>query len=102
MASGEKTFEIPAEGAFRIGRSRAQSLVVDWAHESVSGHHAEIVGIEDDGVRLRVHGDNGVHVAGGAQHGPGSEFSWRAGETLALGRAVGDEPACTLTLAHGS
>ena len=102
MASGEKTFDIPADGAFRIGRSRAQSLVVDWAHESVSGHHAEIVGIDDGGVRMRVLGDNGVRVEGGAQHGPGSEFAWRAGETLVLGRAVGGEPACTLTLTRGS
>jgi hypothetical protein len=102
MASGEKTFDIPADGAFRIGRSRAQSLVVDWAHESVSGHHAEIVGIDDGGVRVRVLGDNGVRVEGGAQHAAGSEFAWRAGETLVLGRAVGDEPACTLTLTRGS
>ena len=102
MASGEKTYEIPPDGAFRIGRSRAQSLVVDWAHESVSGHHAEIVGIDDAGVRVRVHGDNGVRVEGGAQHAPGSEFDWRVGETLVLGRAAGDEPACTLTLARAS
>jgi hypothetical protein len=51
---------------------------------------------------LRVHGDNGVRVEGGAQHGAGSEFAWRAGETLVLGRAEGNEPACTLTLARAS
>jgi pSer/pThr/pTyr-binding forkhead associated (FHA) protein len=102
MASGDKTFTLPAEGAFRIGRSRAQSLVVDWAHESVSGHHAEIVGVEEAGVRVRVHGDNGVRLAGGEQHGAGSEFTWKVGQTLVLGHPVDAEPACTLTLAHAS
>jgi hypothetical protein len=98
MASGEKTIEIPSEGTFGIGRSRAQSLVVDWAHASVSGHHAEIAGADEGGVRVRVLGDNGLTVEGGAQHGAGSEFAWRTGETIVLGQAVGDEPACTLTL----
>jgi pSer/pThr/pTyr-binding forkhead associated (FHA) protein len=102
MASGEKTFEIPPDGAFRIGRSRAQSLVVDWAHESVSGHHAEIVGTDESGARVRVHGDNGVRIEGGEQHAPGSEFVWRAGEALVLGRAVDGEPSCMLTLARAS
>jgi len=102
MASGEKTFEVPPDGAFRIGRSRAQSLVIDWAHESVSGHHAEIVGTDEAGARVRVQGDNGVQVEGGPQHAPGSEFVWRAGETLVLGRAVDGEPSCTLTLARAS
>jgi hypothetical protein len=45
-----------------------------------------------------VHGDNGVQVAGGAQHDAGSEFAWRAGETIVLGQAVGDEPVCSLML----
>jgi hypothetical protein len=101
MASGEKTIEVPSEGVFGIGRSRAQSLVVDWAHASVSGHHAEIAGIDEDGVRVRVLGDNGVHVEGGARHGTGSEFAWRTGETIVLGQAAGDEPACMLTLVRG-
>ena len=41
-------------------------------------------------------------VEGGAQHAPGSEFDWQVGETMVLGRAAGDEPACTLTLARAS
>ena len=102
MSSGEKTFTVPPEGAFRIGRSRAQSLVVDWAHESVSGHHAEIVGVDEAAVQLRVHGDNGVRVEGGAEHAAGSEFRWNVGETLVLGHPGDGEPACTLTLAHAS
>jgi FHA domain len=100
MASGDKTVEIPPELPFRIGRSRAQSLVIDWAHESVSGHHAEVTAAEEAGVRVRVHGDNGVQVAGGPHHPSGSEFAWLAGETLVLGRGDDGEPACTLTLAR--
>jgi hypothetical protein len=102
MASGEKTIEIPSEGTFGIGRSRAQSLVVDWAHASVSGHHAQIEGADEEGVRVRVLGDNGLTVEGGARHGAGSEFAWRTGDTLVLGQAAGDEPACTLTLVRVS
>ena len=102
MASGDRTVEIPAELPFRIGRSRAQSLVVDWAHESVSGHHAEVTAVEEAGVRVRVHGDNGVRVQGGARHAPGSEFAWLDGETLVLGGGEDGGPACTLTLARAS
>jgi len=102
MASGDRTVEIPAELPFRIGRSRAQSLVVDWAHESVSGHHADVTAVEEAGVRVRVHGDNGVRVQGGARHAPGSEFAWLDGETLVLGGGEDGEPACTLTLARAS
>jgi hypothetical protein len=98
MASGAKTVDIPSDGAFGIGRSRAESLVIDWAHASVSGHHAEITASHSDGVRVRVHGDNGVHAEGGVQHPAGGEFDWRAGETIVLGQAVGDEPVCSLTL----
>jgi len=98
MASGDRTVEIPPDLPFRIGRSRAQSLVIDWAHESVSGAHAEVVAVEEAGVRVRVHGDNGVRVEGAAQHAPGSEFAWIPGETLVLGRVEEGEPACTLTL----
>ena len=98
MASGDTTVDIPPDVPFRIGRSRAQSLVVDWAHESVSGHHAEVLGVEESGVRVRVHGDNGVRVQGGAHHAAGSEFAWLDGETLVLGREEEGEPACTLTL----
>jgi hypothetical protein len=44
-----------------------------------------------------VHGDNGVTVAGVA-HAPGSQFRWRPGETMVVGRAGEKEPECTLTL----
>ena len=45
---------------FRIGRSRSQALVIDWAHEGVSGHHVGHRRPGRSGVRVRVHGDNGV------------------------------------------
>ena len=47
---------------FSIGRSRNQGLVIDWTHADVSGRHVEIVAIDDDGVSVVVHGDNGVTV----------------------------------------
>ena len=42
--------ELPAEPLpFRVGRSRNQALVVDWAHEGVSGHHVDIVELDEGG-----------------------------------------------------
>jgi hypothetical protein len=100
MASGERTIALPAEPLpFRIGRSRNQGLVIDWAHEHVSGHHIDIVEIEETGAKVVVHGDNGVTVAG-VNHPQGSQFRWQPGEKMHLGRTSGKEPECTLTLSH--
>jgi len=100
MASGVRTIDLtPDETPFRVGRSRSQALVIDWAHEGVSGHHVDILEPGEDGARVRVHGDNGVTV-GGTAHAPGGEFEWKVGETMLLGRAVNDEPQCSLTLAR--
>lgn len=97
MASGSKIIDLPANALpFRVGRSRKQSLVIDWAHAEVSGHHFEIVALDASGATVVVHGDNGV-VAHGVAHGPGSEFRWRPGETIELAR--GGNTPCTLTLA---
>jgi hypothetical protein len=82
-----------------IGRSRSQALVVDRRHAGVSGHHVDIVAIDADGCRGVVHGDNGVLVDG-VHHAPGSSFAWRPGQSLLLGAATADAPACTLTLAR--
>jgi pSer/pThr/pTyr-binding forkhead associated (FHA) protein len=100
MASGTRDIDV-AERALplSIGRSRSQTLVVDSAHAEVSGKHVEIVSIDDTGAGVRVLGDNGVSVDGTVQ-GPGTRFTWRAGETLVLGDAGGRAPACTLTLAR--
>ena len=84
---------------FRIGRSRSQTLVIDWAHEDVSGHHVDLVELDEGGAKVVVHGDNGVHVDG--NHRPqGSQFRWQAGETMRLGRTSAGEPECTLTLSQ--
>ena len=100
MASGERAADLPVEPLpFRIGRSRNQALVIDWAHEGVSGHHADIVEIYEGGARVAVHGDNGVTVAG-VLHAPGTQFRWHVGEKMELGRAIGREPECTLTLSR--
>jgi hypothetical protein len=101
MASGMRTVVIGNKGApVRVGRSRNQDLVVDWAHEGVSGHHIDIANPDDTGADVEVHGDNGVTVDGVA-HPPGHRFRWRVGERMTLGRASGNEPECTLMLSGG-
>ena len=98
MASGVRTIELrPGELPFSIGRSRSQALVIDWAHEGVSGHHIDITEIDEGGATVVVHGDNGVSIAG-ASHSPGARVRWNAGESMALGRVTGSEPECQLTL----
>ena len=100
MASGERAVELPAEPLpFRVGRSRSQALVIDWAHEDVSGHHVDIAELAEGGADVVVHGDNGVTVAGVA-HAPGTRFRWNFGEKMIVGRAVGKAPECTLTLSR--
>jgi len=44
-----------------------------------------------------VHGDNGVTVDGVA-HPPGARFLWKRGETMLLGRADANAPACSVLL----
>ena len=58
--------------------------MIDWAHEDVSGHHLDIVELDEGGAQVVVHGDNGVTVDGVA-HPPGTQFRWKAGETMRLG-----------------
>jgi hypothetical protein len=100
MASGVRTIELRAALLpFSVGRSRSQALVIDWAHEGVSGHHIDIVEIDEAGVTVVVHGDNGVTVAG-ASYPAGARLRWKAGESMALGRIIGHEPECRLTLSR--
>ena len=101
MASGVRVVDLPRDAVFTIGRSRAQKLVIDWKHEGVSGHHVDLLEPDAAGVRVVVHGDNGVAVEG-VEHPAGSQFRWQAGQTLRLGRAVNDEPECTLLLSRAS
>ena len=98
MASGTRTLTLGAKAApVRIGRSRNQDLVVDWAHEGVSGHHIDLLNVDDSGAEVAVHGDNGVTVDG-TPHPQGHRFRWRVNERMTLGRASGEEPECTLML----
>jgi hypothetical protein len=101
MASGLRTIDVaPAALPFRVGRSRTQALVIDWIHADVSGRHFEIVALDESGAQIVVHGDNGVSVDGTA-HGPGTQFSWKPGETLVLGSDTSGS-ACVLTLSRAA
>jgi hypothetical protein len=101
MASGLRTIDVaPAALPFRVGRSRNQALVIDWIHADVSGRHFEIVALDESGAQIVVHGDNGVSVDGTA-HGPGTQFSWKPGETLVLGSDTSGS-ACVLTLSRAA
>ena len=98
MASGSRTVELAVRDLpFSVGRSRGQALAIDWAHEGVSGHHLDIVAIDEAGATVVVHGDNGVRLAG-ASYAPGARIRWKSGESIALGRVIGREPECELTL----
>jgi len=90
---------VPEALPVTIGRSRSQTLVIARAHELVSGHHLDIVGVDASGAQVLVHGDNGV-VVDGVTHALGARFLWRPGETMVLGAVNGDGRACTLTLAQ--
>ncbi|HVE49757.1 MAG TPA: FHA domain-containing protein [Casimicrobiaceae bacterium] len=91
LSLGEKALPI------HVGRSHNQDLVVDWAHEGVSGHHIDITKLDEGGAQIEVHGDNGVTVDG-VDHPQGQRFRWKIGERMTLGRASGAEPECTLSL----
>ena len=101
MATGERTVPLAAEALCRFASAAraTQTLVIDWAHDDVSGHHVDIVELDEGGAKVVVHGDNGVTVAG-ATHPQGSHFRWQAGETMRLGRTNAGEPECTLTLSR--
>jgi hypothetical protein len=98
MAGGERTLELGASALpVSVGRSRSQTLVVDWAHAGVSGRHLAISAIDDGGVTVEVYGDNGITV-GGTAHPQGARLRWKPGEPMILGRSVGTEPECRLLL----
>lgn len=100
MASGVREADLTAQALpFEVGRSRNQALVIDGTYGEVSGRHLSIVAVDDTGASVVVHGDNGVNVAGTA-YPPGTQFRWKAGETLQLGRAGNAAGTCMLTLAR--
>lgn len=100
MASGFSDTELGEHTLpFRIGRSRTQGLVIDWTHGDVSGRHVEIIGLDDTGASVIVHGDNGVIVAG-TPYAAGTQFRWKPGEEMLLGREDAGVPRCRLTLSR--
>jgi pSer/pThr/pTyr-binding forkhead associated (FHA) protein len=80
-----------------VGRSRRSALIVPRIHEGVSGHHIDIVALDEEGAEVLVHGANGVRRVKTA-YGAGERFHWRVGEVLEFGRASAQEPALTLRL----
>jgi len=102
MCSGVCEAEIAARALpFFVGRSRNQALVIDGAHDEVSGRHLEIVAIDEAGASVVVHGDNGVSVEGTA-HERGARFHWKPGQSMLLGRHGNAAGACTLLLSRAS
>ena len=98
LAGGECQLELsPAALPIAIGRSRNQQLVVDRVHEAVSGHHLDIVAVDESGADVVVHGDNGV-VIDGVLYPAGSRLRWKPGQTMVLGAGLHDHPACELVL----
>jgi hypothetical protein len=100
QADGTRTLAL-RRGALpvAIGRSRNQTLVVDRRHDGVSGHHVDIVEIDESGCRGVVHGDNGVLIEG-VHHAAGAAFAWKPGQTMRLGASVDEPPGCTLSLSR--
>lgn len=80
-----------------IGRSRGQTLVIDWRHAGVSGHHIDVESIDEHAAHGIVHGDNGIDLDGG-HLGAGARFRWALGQTMVLGGSLPEEPRCTLVL----
>ena len=101
LGGREETLALsPGRLPLSVGRSRNQALVVDRGHDAVSGHHLDIVSVDDAGAEVRVHGDNGVWLDG-VHHGAGSRLRWRAGQVMVLGASLDEGPACSLVLARG-
>jgi hypothetical protein len=97
-AGGTRSLDLRAAALpASLGRSRNQTLVVHRDHEAVSGHHLDIVALDDDGVDVVVHGDNGIEIDG-VDHLAGSRLRWRAGQTMRLGTAAPQQPRCEVTL----
>ena len=96
QASGSRSVELGAASVpVTVGRSRNQTVVVDRRHDSVSGHHLDLVALDDGGAEVVVHGDNGVWVEG-TSHRAGARFRWTVGQTLVLGATPDAAPKLAL------
>jgi pSer/pThr/pTyr-binding forkhead associated (FHA) protein len=100
LATGERRIALHA-GVLpvAVGRSRNQQLVIDRVHEAVSGHHLDIVDVDEHGAQVVVHGDNGVIVEG-VTYPPGARLRWKVGDTMVLGPALQGDVECTLVLSR--
>jgi hypothetical protein len=99
-AAGARSLPLTAANLpVSVGRSRHQTLVIGRAHEMVSGHHLDIVAVDESGVQLQVHGHNGVLLDGEA-HAAGACVRWHPGQTLVLGPILPEGRACALSLAR--
>ena len=74
---------------------------IEVVRDPVPAHTVDLLEPDPAGVQAIVHGDNGVTVAG-IEHPAGTQFRWEVGQTMRLGRAVNDEPECTLMLSRAS
>jgi FHA domain len=111
--AAEPVFEIRQEGTvdarvhairrselpITIGRSRGQTVVIDWSHEGVSGHHVVIDSLDEHAAHGVVEGDNGIEIDG-VHHVSGARFEWPLGQSMVLGGALPGEPRCALGLAR--
>jgi pSer/pThr/pTyr-binding forkhead associated (FHA) protein len=99
-AGGPRTLTLSATALpVTVGRSRNQSIVIGRAHELVSGHHLDIVSVDEHGAQVLVHGDNGV-VVDGTHFAAGARLTWKTGQAMVLGAAPPDGSACTLMLSR--
>ena len=100
LGSGVRTLELhPGSLPVSVGRSRNQTLVVDRQHEGVSGHHLDIVELDESAAHVVVHGDNGV-IVDGVPHAAGARLRWSLGQSMVLGASPHDHPTCRLMLAR--
>ncbi|HET9646324.1 MAG TPA: FHA domain-containing protein [Burkholderiaceae bacterium] len=80
-----------------VGRSRNQTVVIDRRHDAVSGHHLDIVALDEGSAQVVVHGDNGV-IVDGMPYASGACLQWKPGQAMVLGASADDAGACTLML----
>jgi hypothetical protein len=102
LATGERQVMLSASSLpVAVGRSRNQQLVIDRVHESVSGHHLDIVALDEMGAQVVVHGDNGV-VVEGVVYPAGARLRWKVGDTMVLAPTLPGDPQCSLSLARAA
>lgn len=102
LAGGDRELALSAASLpLAVGRSRNQQLVIDRVHEAVSGHHLDIVALDETGAQVVVHGDNGVIVEG-VVYPAGARLRWRVGDTMVLAPTLPGQAPCTLSLSRAT